>query len=403
MPVRSLLEPIEASIAAALHGHWRPSAIALGEVDAGFWRLDGDLLVLSADFEVEGASHPREPQTGAPPLDRWRRALMSVLEASATRELADATGAPPDLSAWGWAGFAAYEADRRAPGLGLAAPDLALAWAVGDLGACPRAGAAVMLAWRARGEDPGARARALVTGTPPAPDEWLALAAWMASSEGLFPFLPVAVPRRPAADVPLTLPPWSFTRVEVVAHRRGGQVQVSGPGAIAPAWAIGGQVLAGVAAAADGEATFTPSSGGPIGTWSVRSSAGFGQVFGARGMDFRFRGSGAFEVILADAFVGPVQAIGEADRYGTTGIADGTWRVTGPHTLRLGEIRTHNMTVHGRSRREPVLPSESAGMAPMLRGMEDSEWRWERDGDALRLFGRLMGGAVEIRLERASD
>lgn len=401
MGVRGVLEPIEGQLETALTGHWRPASIDIGDTGGRFWALDGDRVVLSPGFLVDAPAHPDEPRTGAPALDRWRRALASIVEASVAHELADATGVTPDVGAWWWAGAAAWEADRRAAGLGLAVPDLAIAWAAGDLTACPRGGAAVLAAWAASGRDPLLAATAAIQGDRPDAEAFLALSTWMAAPDGLLAAIGAPVARRPAVDVPFELGPWSFARVEVPAHKRGGFVAVSGPGAISAPWALGGERLEGVAAAAAGAASFTPNAGGPLGTWTVRSSAGFGQVFGSRGMDFRFKASGGFEVLLADAFVGPVHAIEMSERYGTTGTATGTWQVAGARRVRLGPIQTQGVTVHERSGRGTKLPSEPFGIAPMLRGMEGSEWAWSIDGDHLRLVGRMMGGEVEIRLERA--
>src|SRR5690606_10949347 len=128
----------------------------------GWSALDGARLTLSHRLEGPGLVHPDEAMGPVPPLDRWRRAAACVLEAVALLALARQVGRPPQRD-WRWIGAAIDLADRAAPDLGLALPDLALAIRTGAPGRHPRAGVAALRAWRAFGEDPPRRARHLLT------------------------------------------------------------------------------------------------------------------------------------------------------------------------------------------------------------------------------------------------
>src|SRR6187455_585714 len=112
-----LLEPVAGVLQGALERlpEGPPVRIAVGDVP-GFFRLDGDTVILSAALAGPGLSHPDEP--AAYGLDRWRRALASVLEGVALRAIRAATGDRADD--WRTIGLAAYVADRAVPEAALA-------------------------------------------------------------------------------------------------------------------------------------------------------------------------------------------------------------------------------------------------------------------------------------------
>jgi hypothetical protein len=376
-----VLEPLREGLR-ALPASARLS-IRLGPVE-GFARLDGDELVLSDLLDGPEVFHPAEE--AALPLDRWRRAAGCVLEAVAARGLA----LDPSLPAWARVGAAIEAADRASPTLGLAPPDIARAIRTGDLEREPRGGVAVIREWRAKGLGPDRAA--VVT-----PEEWLevgrvVLGAAAAAS------LPVPVPRVPEADIPLDLGPWRWAPLRVPAHKRGGVVEIEGSGAVSDAWARAKKPLVTLAASTHG-CRLLAGVGGPVGRWAMRSAAGFGQVFGARGIVFVLKGNGGLELLHADAFVGPLSAVEYAETVGTSGTATGTWEVAGPRRLRFDRIDSSGLTFHARDR-SMLLPGGGFGIGPMLEALMEDEWSWAAEGDRLVLGGRVFGGPVEIRLQR---
>jgi len=368
--------------------------VTLGRVE-GFARLEGGLLVLSERLAGPDLRHPDERDGPMPPLDRWRRALACVLEALVLRTLAEEIGQAPQED-WMWRGLAIEVTDRAVPEAGLAEPDLALAVATGDPGTHPRAGVAAWRAVRARGDDPWAVARQWLGGRPPGPEEWLALGTWVLGSTGLASTLPIPVERVPAADIPVALGPWRWQPLLVPAHPRGGRVLAEGDAAIVQPWASADQPLRTLAAAGARGGALAPDVGGPEGSWAVSSAHAFGQVFGVRGISFQLSRSGALQIVLADAFVGPVSALEVAEQVGTSGLVSGRWKVAGPWTLRFCRISDQGLTMHGRQRASFRVPTGEVGMAEWLHALEHDTWRWEDKGDKLVLRGAMMGGEVEM-------
>ena len=45
-----------------------------------------------------------------------------------------------------------------------------------------------------------------------------------------------------------------------------------------------------------------------------------------------------------------------------------------------------------------LLPAGSFGLGEWLGALEDGEWHWQAPEDRLVMRGRMMGGAVEVRL-----
>ncbi len=361
-------------------------------------RLDGTTLTLSEALLGPALHHPAEPVQPLPPLDRWRRAAGAVLESSVLLAEAERVGAVP-VDDWVWRGLALFQVERVAPALDLASPEIAQAVVSGDLGRHPRAGVAVMEAWEILGVEPIARARQVLEGSPVSASEWLRLGQLVLDlARGPARRLPVLVGRPPERDVPCTLSPWSWGLLQVPAHQRGGFVAVEGPGTVAEPWAESGRILKTMAAATVADCSLRPESGGPVGRWSVASAQAFGQVLGARGVGFHFKSSGRCEVLLADAFVGPLASLDVGERVGTSGVVPAQWSVAGPWALRFRDVRTSHLTLHDRAADRFAVPARGFGLGEWLEALQEAPWAWQRAGDRLVLRGRMFGGDVEVRL-----
>lgn len=387
----ALLAPVRAVVEDAIEAlPWSaPVRVAVGEV-GGFFALRDDTVVLS--HHLLAGDHPDELPEAA--LDRRRRAAGSVLEGVALRGLPEDHA--PDVPAWVRAGLCLHVADAALPVLQLARPARVSARRHGHPGRDPRSGEAVFAALSQAGTDP------LVWGRDRLADGRVAMKDYVAAARCVFEtpsalgidgIAPVA-----AVDVPVRLEPWQWVRLEVPEHPRGGKVSVLGTGGVAPAWAPGGAVLHAVAAAGRDGAQLVPELGGPVGTWEVRTAGGFGDVVGARGVRFRFLGSGKVEVVLADAYVGSVRELEAAEQVGSSGMATGRWRVAGPRLLALGDIVTHGITVHGRGDDPFAVPAPGGGIGSWVEAMAQSTWRWQQEGDRLHMTGRLFDREIEIRL-----
>jgi hypothetical protein len=399
-----LLQPVRQQLdrAATLLPDAPPMAITVRPLpDGTCWALDGDEVAL-ADTLERGIHHPIDLDRPFG-LDRWRRAAASVLEAAATRELARRTGCRPD-GAWWWVGGAIHAADAVAPELGLALPDLALAVQTGSPGTRPRAGAAVMRAWQATGVDPIRQVAYLLEGGVVSTAEWTKLGQWVLGRDGLAAALPAPVDRVTDAILGpdgLVVPAWTWQPFRRPDDGRGAVLQAEGEGVVEPAWAPAGQELRGVASAAGGPLRVTGAPGAPIGDWEVASAEGFGQVVGARGIRFSFRRDGRLEVVLADAFVGPLAALAMAEEVGTSGVCAGTWKVAGQRWLRFDGIDARSLTLHGRSRGGFLMPAKGFGLGEWLSSLPEAPWAWqEGPADRLVLRGKMRGVDVEVRLRR---
>lgn len=390
--VRDLLAPGAAMLsgAAAALRPAPPLRVRFGATD-GFSALQGDDLTLSDALRGPQVQHPLDAAAEGAGVDRWRRGLGLVVEALALRDLSEHSAAPP----WLLAGLAVDAADTALAGLQLADQALALAARTGDFAAHPRAGVAVV---RAVGRE---RATAWLEGGVGA-RAWFDAAQAFLGAQGLASRLGLAV-TVPEVDVPADLPPWSWRRVLVPAHPRGGSVRARG-GACGPCWAVGGEVLRALAVGMGQGGSLQPEVGGPVGSWDLSSAAGFGSFFGARGMTWQIHGSGKVDFILADAFVGSVQDLPASERVGTSGLAVGRWRVAGPRQLAFYDIRASGLTMHGRQPDADdgdvpfAMPSGGVGLGGALEVLTEAPWRWdERDG-RLHLRGFVSGGALELRL-----
>lgn len=398
---RSVLEPVRATVERGLEQlppAGGPVHVELGNVPGFFaWHADGRRVVLSEHLAGPALHHPDE--SPAIPVDRWRRAAASVLEGVALLELSRRCEAQAGDD-WRWTGAAAYAAHRVAPELGIAHADLAVAIATGHPGGHPRAGGAVMQAWHAAKADPLAQAVRLLKGGVLSAAEWLRLGAWVLSPRGGRGALPVQVEPVAPRDVPCALDAWSWQPLLVPGHSRGGRVVVQGAGAVDQPWARADHALKTLAAAVDGGCSLVTDTGGPVGTWEVASAEGFGQVMGARGVRFEFSADGRLQVVLADAFVGPLAAVGMADRMGTSGTCSGRWCVAGEQELRFVGIETHSLTMHGRRDRF-AMPAKGFGMGEWLMALGEGTWVWGRTDDGrLLLRGRMLGGEVQVRLRQ---
>ncbi len=405
-----LLQPVRAQLdrAAALLPDAPPLAVTVGTIaDPGrFWSLDlptsSDGLVVLSDLLESGIHHPLDADRPFG-LDRWRRAAGAVLEAASTRELVRRTGKRPGPE-WWWVGGAIHAADAVAPEFGLALPDLALAVATGSPGLRPRAGIAVMRAWQRAGIDPIRQVAYLLEGGVISPAEWAKLGQWVLGREGLAATLAAPVERATEAELGadgLLVAPWTWQPFRRPDDGRGAFLEVKGEGIVDPAWASAGQDLHAVASAAGSPVRITAGVGAPVGDWEVASAEGFGQVVGARGIRFSFRRDGRLEVVLADAFVGPLAALAMAEEVGTSGLCAGTWKVAGQRWLRFDGIDARSLTLHGRSRGGFLVPARGFGLAEWLGSLSEAPWAWqEGPTDRLVMRGRMRGTDVEVRLRK---
>lgn len=387
----TLLAPVRGPLDDALRALALPDGgeVSVGAVE-GFYAVSDQGIVLSEALEGPGLHHPDEVE-GPRGLDRWRRAMACVLEGVVCMSL------PPGGPTWLRTGLAMTLADRAAPELGVVVAGLSRA-SGGDLGAEPRAGVAVLAAWDAEGRDGVAMARHALAADRVEVADWLRAGAWVCGAGWSLrcPDLPRPAPR----DVPCLLAPWSWSRLSVQAHPRGAHIRVRGRGGVAPAWARGGEAYTGLAGACEDGARLEVEPGGPVGAWSLRSAVGFGSAFGARGLTFDFRAGGAIDIILADAFVGSMADVAQAERVGTSGMVRGRWRVVGPRTLELSDLTPVGVTVHGRDDAPFVMPAQGMGLPAQLQAMQQASWRWHVDGDAMEMSGEMFGGKVTMRTVR---
>lgn len=394
-PLRSLLNPALDRLAPG------PTLqVVLGDVP-DVYALEGTTLTLSTGLLGPDMHHPAEPEATVR-LDRWRRAASAILEGAALAALAEATERTPDLTDWRWVGAAVEAADHACSDLQLGLPDLVRAAEVAVPGADPRQGVAVYRSLRRAGEDPWAAASAWVRDERPVTaEQWLQAGRWtlgagLAAEVGV----PLELPAR--QDIPVQVPAWSWVPLEVPAHPRGGRVRIEGGAHVRQAWASGGEPLRTLAGALDEPGRLTPEVGGPVGTWENVSAHGFGQLFGVRGITWTLHGDGRLEMLLADAFAGPVEAIEMAENMGTSGIVPGRWRIAGEQALSFSDLRTAQLTMHGRDGNPFALPA-GGGLGQALQALQEGAWRWRIDGDELFLTGRMMGGPLEMRFRRAAD
>ncbi|MCB9668348.1 MAG: hypothetical protein H6734_02640 [Alphaproteobacteria bacterium] len=392
-PVREILDT-----GASLLPEGSPLHVTVGPT-GGYSTRRGDVLVLSNALEGPGISHPDEPEDGLPPLDRWRRAAGEILEEAAVSCI-EAAVDTHRVEDWRWVGLAMEMVDTVAPALEWGLPGVLRAIQSGAPGLEPRCGVAAMKAWRARGVDPWHRVRDLIDGGVVSPQEWLEVGRWVMDPAGAAALLPIPVERVGVLDIPCAIDAWRWQPLQVPPHRRGGLIEVIGPGTLGDPWAVANLPHRTLAASTGGVVELRPLSGGPTGRWVVTSAEGFGQVMGARGVSMELDSAGRIQLTFADAFVGPLAAVRMAEEVGTSGITRGRWSVAAPHRLKFEGLDDSQLTVHGRTASSYRLPSRGFGIGAWIQAMTDSPWAWQQTGERLVLRGQMLRGWVDVRLKR---
>lgn len=374
-----------------------PLRVALGAIDTAYVvdaTAQPPTLTLSTGLSGPDLHHPAEPE-GPHRLDRWRRAACSVLEGVVRVALARELGIA--VHDWRAVGLSIFLAADALPDLKLALPDLVGAAGRASPGSSPRDGVAVYEAIAAQDHDAWATGLSWLRGDGPDAERWLAIGRWVLGA-GLAARVGVRVEPVPEVDIPTAVPAWTWLRLHVPAHGRGGQIGVRGGAVVAQAWAVAGEPLRTLAGALGSAGELTAELGGPVGTWDCVSARGFGQTFGVRGMTWTFRPDGRLELLLADAFAGALDARELGDDVGTSGLVPGRWRVAGERAVRMSDLKTGAISMHGRGDNRYAVPASQLGMGQILQAMQASAWRWAvRDGE-LYLRGPLLGGTVELRL-----
>ena len=369
--------------------------VTVGEVP-GYSQRQGTTLVLSDLLLGPHLHHPAEDGP-LPPLDRWRRAAGQTVEAAAILGIERAVPAPAGED-WRWVGLAMDMVQVVAPALRIADEGIALAVMTGFPGAYPRAGAAVMRALRHGGQDPWQRGLELLRGGVLSAAEWLQIGEWVLDPGGARALLPLPVDRVGEIDIPCAIDAWRWQPLTIPPHRRGGRIEVEGPGQVLDHWAVANQTHRTLAGATDDVVQLWPSSGGPLGAWKVTSAEGFGQVMGAKGLYLEFEGSGRVQVTFADAFVGPLAAVRMAEEHGTSGQVLGRWNVAGAYRLGFEKLDGSSLTMH--SRGGFMMPASGFGLASWLQALEAAPWAWQVNGDRLVLRGQMHGAWMDVRLRR---
>ncbi|MCO4743548.1 MAG: hypothetical protein KC912_02085 [Proteobacteria bacterium] len=353
--------------------------VSLGAVD-GFGAAFGQQWVLSDRLEGPDLHHPDEVEGAA--LDRWRRAMATVLEGVALAGLHERFGAQHEAH-W-WRGVAVALVERAAPSLGVGAAAYLTALVTGDLSG---RGAALLFA----DGDPLERIEAWVETAPTAP-VLRDTVVYALRPEGTRAQLPVvALP--PPRTAPFRLEGWSFARV--MAHGCGGllaQPNVAGPDV------VGARPAVVVAVETAELALVRPVV---VGGWDLASVAIPGGILGARGVGFRFYADGQVEILFADAFVGPLHAIELAKTMGHSGMTGGRWSLLGAGHMRFGSIREVPITMHQRDGSQ-AMPQVGFGVSEWVAAMANSEWSFAMEGGELHLTGRVMDMAVRLRMRPES-
>lgn len=314
--------------------------------------------------------------------------------------LARASDRPVDTGDWRWVGLAAELVDSACPGLQLGLGAMVSAGEQADPGRDPRQGLAVYRAIRRGGDDPWTIGRSWIAGQGPSAARWLALGRWVLGP-ALAAEVGVPVDLAPAVDAPVTLPRWSWRRIEVPAHPRGGWIRTDGGAHIEEPWAAGGQPLKTLAGALASGGTLIPVTAGPVGVWEHVSARGWGQLFGIRGMRWTFHGDGRLQMMLTDSVAGPVGAHDVADGVGTSGVVPGRWAIAGERRLILSNLVTSRLTMHGKGAQGFALPA--GGLSQVIQAMSGGVWRWRTADGELYLKGPMMGGEVELRFRPAAQ
>lgn len=360
--VEQLLAPVRQPLATALEAlPGSPLHVTIGSID-GFGGWQAGRWVLDSRLEGPAVLHPEEPSSA--PLDRWKRAMASVLEGVAWADLA--RHGFPTSPGW-WEGAVIAMADAAAPYLGL----LHSARVEG-----------------ARRASIGGRGAALLFGTG-ARDQAI---AWR---DGVGPVEVVASLRAGLRQsgltvrAPVRLLPCMAAAGEVVP------VRAERPGRL-DGWPLEvGEEARLWAWFEDASLTLAPV---PIeGAWDLVSTEVQGQILGARGVTFRFKPGGRVDLVFADAFVGPLAALEMARQMGHSGLSVGRWEAVGPSRIRFGAFRGGPITMHQRDGSR-AMPQVGFGVTEWVTAMEGTEWTVSETSTGRVLSGSLMEMAVQLRL-----
>ncbi len=386
----ALLQPVRALVDGVL-ADWGVGADFHVTVGGSPGWVDGG-VVLPSEL-AKGDPFPTGQGPGQ--VDRWRRAASGVLEGAVLDGLAQRVGAWP-ADDWRWVGLAAEVADRAAPVLGAAAADLQRAIATGNLHAHPRAGLAFWRWLRTMGEDPVERFVEVARGSLVSGDEWTRFGGWLFDAAPRLLEWPVERP--PVATMPSTWGPWQLGRA-VVAAGPGGRISTAGAGCCSSKWWRAGTVV--VVGATDGEGTVEAAPAGVGGRWQVASASVAGQVMGARGVLWTLWEDGRLEIVLSDAFVGPLAALPVASEVGTSGVATGRWRVDEADVLTFEGVTTAGLTVHGRRGDRMGGRALGFGIPEWIADLNEGPWRFVKADDRLVMRGAMRGAPVEVRFRDA--
>lgn len=350
--------------------------VGLGHVD-GFSAFEGDVWLLSEGLAGPEMHHPSEIE--GLELDRWRRAMASVLEGIAWQHLIHELSVPRDRDGW-WCGAAVALADEAAPSLGLAASAHVQTLVTGDLAG---RGASILFA------DVDVMERAAQWAKePPTPETLLGALAYALRPEGPRARLPLAVALPDPVSPPYTVDGWHFERLRT---DRPGLLSISG---VAGPSVIG-STPALVVACEQAEITLVDPT--ILGGWDLASCAIPSTILGARGVTMRFYRNGALQILFADAFVGPLAAIEIARTMGHSGMTSGSWTLTGADSMAFGAIRDVPITMHQRDGSQ-AIPQVGFGVTEWIAALAHTAWTVRLEGDDLHMSGRLMDMPVRLRL-----
>jgi hypothetical protein len=359
----TVLQPLDEALRAMPGGVLQ---VSVGPTkDFGGW--DGDVWVLDERLEGPAMHHPSEPD--AHPLDRWRRAMGCVLEGVAWSQLA-AQGLPR-TPGW-WQGAAVAMADEAAPYLGLL--QSARVGAV-ERGSVAGRGAALLFGRNADQQ-------ALAWSRELRQAEVLSRLEAGLSASGL------AIDGDPR---PLPCHAAAFELCRIVATRQGVLAEVD--------WPVGKEPVAWVSLT---PAELSLRAAAVEGRWDLASTEVGGQILGARGVTLRFYRNGRADLLFADAFVGPLEALELARQMGHSGMSSGTWQALGPGRIRFGAFSASPISMHQRDG-SGVMPQVGFGVTEWVAAIARTEWAINKRGSGLLLEGELMGMRVQMRLVPERD
>ena len=348
-------------------------------------------------------------------LDRWRRCIGLILEGIRLHRLAEQLGVSPDALplAWWTVGAVADEVDRAAPQLGwlwqeaaglLMQPEVSMA-------AQPRRGA-----WFFRWRRLQGKPLPLTGATPPRldPQEWAAFGQWcrdLQSGPAASAPLPIE-PASPRAAPTEPLPPLSHHPVQWSAGPAG--LRVSGA-ALAPRVLLGSgqEMVAVIGTVEGGRAVLSARPARPVGRWEMRSGQANQRMGVAEGIELHFLSGGRLEIVLGNAWLGPVDAesMSIARQFGASGTGSGRWQVQslserdGEGVLVLSELDIEQLSIHPRRKmaRRFALPAQNqiGRVRRLLTSLSGQPVTFRLQDGELRLSGELRNYTFQIRLTPA--